>query len=406
MWEKIRSSGRVAWALMGLVGLLVVLVFVARFLHVIWLPLILAGMIVFLLNPIVSWLARRGVPRVVGTGLTYIFLAGVVVATAWFVVPFGSDQATALQEEFDEERVEELWNNFAETSESWGPLALPTWSEVQDAYDLGGGSSDSETPEDTPAPAPGEDGAEVGDEAPTAEDLQERIKTAREILTEVFEVALILFIAPIIAFYLLMDLPHIRRVAESLIPKKIKPEVMLVGTRLNRAIGGFLRGQLMVALMVGIMCSIGLWIIGLRAWLIVGMVAGLFNLVPLIGPWVGAVPGISLALIDGDVTQAIWVGVIMAGVQQIDNHLISPLVMQRAVNLHPAAVMIALLAGESLLGFVGLLFAVPTAASLKIICSHLWRTYILGEPLDVLAAEWGEAGEKPPMVPVTDLSVT
>jgi len=84
----------------------------------------------------------------------------------------------------------------------------------------------------------------------------------------------------------------------------------------------------------------------------------------------------------------------MAIVQQIDNHFISPMVMQRAVKLHPAVVMLALLAGGSLAGFFGLLLAVPATATLKIVCGHVWRHFVLGEPLDEIEARW-EAEDVP-----------
>ncbi len=80
--------------------------------------------------------------------------------------------------------------------------------------------------------------------------------------------------------------------------------------------------------------------------------------------------------------------VVMTIVQQIDNHFISPIVMQRAVKLHPAVVMLALLAGGTLGGFFGLLMAVPATAVVKIIVGHAWRHFVLGEPLDELEAKW------------------
>jgi predicted PurR-regulated permease PerM len=177
-------------------------------------------------------------------------------------------------------------------------------------------------------------------------------------------------------------------VFESLIPERSKLEVHLVLDRLSRAIGGYFRGQLVVALIVGVMVSIGLAILGLPFWLLVGMIAGIFNMIPLIGPYIGAIPGIIIALTVGDgFGQALWVAVIMIIAQQIDNHFITPNVMQRVVKLHPAVVMLALLAGGTIAGFMGLLLAVPTAAVLKIVLGHLWRTYVLGEPLEQVAAD-------------------
>jgi predicted PurR-regulated permease PerM len=111
------------------------------------------------------------------------------------------------------------------------------------------------------------------------------------------------------------------------------------------------------------------------------MIAGLFNVIPLVGPWVGGVPGVTIALTTGSPLQALLVVIVMVGVQQIDNHFITPQVMQRTVHLHPAAVILALVAGGSMAGFYGLLLAVPTAAVIKILLSHAWRTYVLGEPV-------------------------
>ncbi|MGH9084423.1 MAG: AI-2E family transporter, partial [Acidimicrobiales bacterium] len=174
-----------------------------------------------------------------------------------------------------------------------------------------------------------------------------------------------------------------------LVPERARGDVMVVARRLSTAIGGYFRGQLAVAFVVGTMSSIGMLIIDLPFWLIVGMVAGLFNMIPLIGPWVGAVPGIIIAITTGGgVSQAVAVAVTMAIVQQIDNHFISPIVMQRAVKLHPAVVMLALLAGGTLGGFFGLLLAVPAAATLKILVGHAWRHFVLGQPLDEIEAQW------------------
>jgi hypothetical protein len=82
-------------------------------------------------------------------------------------------------------------------------------------------------------------------------------------------------------------------------------------------------------------------------------------------------------------------------VQQVDNHFITPQVMQRAVKLHPAAVMLALLAGGTIAGFGGLLLAVPVAAVAKILVGHLWRTYVLGEPVEEVAERREAADDGP-----------
>lgn len=368
MSERIRRAGQVAWALVGLAALLALVALAGWSIRVVWPPLILAGAIVFILNPAVTALQNRHVPRVAGTALSYLaFFAGTGLL-GLIVAPLAADQAEDLSDELPTLRasVERWINDRAEQSEDW-IITLPSVGEIESQVGAGAGG----------------DG------------LSDTIDTVRDVGSRIFHVLLIAVLAPIIAFYLLVDLPRLLEVAKGLVPARAREEVTVLAVRLNRAVGGFFRGQLLVALIVGVMISIGLALIDLPFWLIVGMVAGLCNVVPLVGPWAGGVLGVVIALTTRDVATALWVVAIMAGAQQIDNHLISPMVMQRTVKLHPAVVMLALLVGGTTSGVFGLLIAVPAAAVMKILISHLWHTYVLGEPLEVVAARAAESEQAP-----------
>jgi predicted PurR-regulated permease PerM len=352
MIEHICKAGQVAWAAVGVAVLLVLVGLVAWSVRVIYPPLILAGAIVFLLNPLVTFLQHRGIPRVVGAGAGYLGFFAVVALAVLALRPLVTDQVDQLRHQWPElqGKVEDWIDARAEDSK--GTAFEFTRQELYDSLSSANLS------------------------------LREQVDRARRIGVRVFHVLLVLVLGPIIGFYLLVDLPHVRRVAEGLVPARARPEVNLVAHRLNRAIGGFFRGQLLVALIVGVICSVGLAVIGLRFWLLIGMIAGLFNIIPLVGPWIGGVPGVVIALTTGSMGQALLVVAVMAGAQQVDNHFITPQVMQRAVKLHPAAVILALLAGGTLFGFFGLLLAVPATAVLKIVLGHLWRVHVLGEPLE------------------------
>jgi predicted PurR-regulated permease PerM len=387
MGDRIRHAGAVAWAFCGLAAAVAIVGFLAYVVRVIWPPLILAGAIVFLLNPVVTRLQARHLPRAVGTAFAYLGIVAVVALTILLVAPLATDQYDELAEEWPELRqdLEDSIDDLAERSreDDW-PIEIPTYDEIEDQL-RGGNDTDADH-----------------DGVVTSEERQDRfadqLDTAREVLLSAFHVGIIFVLAPIIAFYLLVDLPHIRAVFRGLVPERARGDVMVVARRLSRAIGGYFRGQLAVAFVVGVMSSIGMFVIDLPFWLIVGMVAGLFNMIPLIGPWVGAVPGIIIALTTGGgLSKAIWVAIVMAIVQQIDNHFISPIVMQRAVKLHPAVVMLTLLAGGTLLGFFGLLLAVPAVAVLKIVFGHVWHRFVLDEPLDEVESQWElEDAEAPP----------
>lgn len=365
MTDGLRRAGQVSWAAVGVAVLVAIVGFVAWTVRVVWPPLILAAAIVFLLNPVVTRLHRRHVPRAAGAALAYLALLGIVALAGVLIFPLVQDQARELGDEWPDIRARaERWiDDRAEQSQ--GTFWEFTRAELEDAF------STNDVP------------------------LSEQLIRLRDVGLQVFHVLLILVLAPFIAFYLLVDLPRVRQVMESLVPEPARDEVLYVARRLNRAIGGFFRGQLAVALIVGVLCSIGLLAIGLRFWFLVGMIAGMFNVVPLIGPWIGGIPGLLIALTTGSTLQAVGVVAVMAGVQQIDNHFITPQVMQRAVQLHPAAVILALLAGGTLAGFIGLLLAVPVAAVLKIICGHLWRVHILGQPY-ASAPDLADAGAGPP----------
>ena len=359
--ERIRRAGTTAWAFVGLAALLALLGAIAWFFRVVWPPLILAGAIVFILNPVVTFLQHRHIPRAMGTGIAYLGVVGFVVLGGVLIAPLAQRQADDLSEEWPRIRadLEEDVNDLADRSrENDWPVQIPPWDELGESF----GGTENQT-------------------------FEEQLERTRELGLRVFHVAIIFILAPIIAFYLLVDLPHIKRVVEDLIPPSRQAEAHVLGRRLGRAIGGFFRGQLVVAMIVGTMVSIGLLIIDLPFWLLVGLIAGLFNMIPLIGPYIGGIPGVVIALTTGGgMGKVVGVVAVMVFAQQVDNHFITPNVMQRVVKLHPAAVMLALLAGGTIGGFFGLLMAVPAAAVLKILVGHAWRTYVLGEPIEEVAA--------------------
>lgn len=352
MNDQIRLAGQWAWAVVGLAFLVMILALVAWTIRAVWPPLVFAGVVIYLLNPVVTRLQERHIPRVLGTALCYVLVLGLLVLLGLLVAPIAASQATDLADEWPSlrEDVERWIDDMALNTDDW-IINTPTVEEIRQEFTQDSGS------------------------------LSENISRIRNVGGKILHGAIIVLLGPIIAFYLLVDLQRLKKTARSLIPSNRHDEVELVIGRLNRALGGFMRGQLLVALIVGVMVSIGLAVIGLEFWLIVGMIAGIANIVPLVGPWVGGVPALVIALSVGDARQAFWVVVVMVGAQQIDNHLISPMIMQRTVKLHPAGVILALIAGGSIGGIFGLFLAVPTLAVLKILIGHLWRTYVLNEPI-------------------------
>lgn len=178
-----------------------------------------------------------------------------------------------------------------------------------------------------------------------------------------------LVLAPIIAFYILKDLPQIMDGATGLVPARFRDETRAVLRKVDQVLGGFLKGQTLVALSVGLLCSIALAVVGLPYPVAIGMLAGILNIVPYLGPIVGG----SVVFIVGLFTSwklAILGVVTMVVVQQLDGLLISPNIMSQQVKLHPALVIFSLLVGGSFFGLSGMILAIPAAATMKALLMH------------------------------------
>ncbi|MDQ3931359.1 MAG: AI-2E family transporter, partial [Actinomycetota bacterium] len=129
---------------------------------------------------------------------------------------------------------------------------------------------------------------------------------------------------------------------------------------------------LLVAAFVGLATAAGMWAIGLPFWGLVGIIAGVFNLVPAVGPFIAGAVGVVIALTLGDGGgQAILVVVIETVVQQVDNHVITPQVQGRAVDLSPLTIVLALVLGGTLWGLVGALLVIPVLGALKVVALHI-----------------------------------
>ena len=185
-----------------------------------------------------------------------------------------------------------------------------------------------------------------------------------------------LVVTPVVAFYLLRDWQPLLTFLEELIPPAQRPGVVAFLEEYDRSLGRFVRGQLLEATLVGTLTGIGLAVLGVPSALLIGVVAGLFNLVPYIGLAISAVPALIVALTMPDPIGGLWrVGIVFFIVQFIDGSVTGPRIVGESVGLHPVVVMLALAFGGAMLGFAGLMLAVPLAVLLKLLGTRLMARY-------------------------------
>lgn len=157
----------------------------------------------------------------------------------------------------------------------------------------------------------------------------------------------------------------------ALFPAGRRQEVREILADMYHTVQRWFVGQLASMLIIGILSTLALYLIGVPFALLLGIFSGLVSFIPFIGPLISVIPPVLLALI-GKPIDALWVVLAYAIIQTIESYLIQPLIMSRAVSLHPAVVMFALLIMGTLFGFVGVLLAVPLVAALAVLLRELW----------------------------------
>jgi len=366
-----RRAGVVAWSVIGLLILGLAAVWALYRIRIIFPPLVLALLIIYLLNPVVNRLEERRVNRTLGTILAYVVVLGSVFLLIVAVTPLIQRQVSAFSEDwpqFKGQLIESVEEGAASFNRRFNADV-----DVTQVLCLLGADEDDDTHPLAPTDARCDQ---------VTEEFRERIGAQADRITEVgssvLEVLLILILGPLLALYLIIDLPHLGRDMLNLVPETHRDEFADLGSKIGRTVGGFFRGQLVVALIVGVMSSIGFLLIDLPFWLVIGAIAGFTNLIPLVGPFIGGGLGFLVGTLSGGFGLGLKAAIVALIVQQIDNHVISPNVMRRTVQLHPVTVMLSLLAGGAVLGFWGVLLAVPTVAVSKLLLSHLWQTRVLG----------------------------
>ncbi|MCX7780573.1 MAG: AI-2E family transporter [Negativicutes bacterium] len=180
-----------------------------------------------------------------------------------------------------------------------------------------------------------------------------------------------LVVVPVLAFYLLKDWQELRESFISLVPHGYKQKVREVIGEMAAVMSGYIRGQALVSVIIGLIVFSGLYFFNIDYPLVLGLLAALTETIPIIGPIIGAAPAVLLAYLVSPALAA-KVAVFYIIVQQIENHIIVPKVMGRSIDLHPIAVIISLLIGGQLMGVVGMILAVPAAAILKVLAKHIW----------------------------------
>ncbi|MCA0969985.1 AI-2E family transporter [Halobacillus litoralis] len=185
-----------------------------------------------------------------------------------------------------------------------------------------------------------------------------------------FDMVFLMAVIPVMTFYFLKDYKKIGHWLLQCLPGHWHHEAKRLTVQLNHSLGGYIRGQLFISLFVGVLASVGFWIIDLPYPLVLGILAGVTNIIPYFGPLLGAVPALIVAL-TMSWKIVIFTLIVIIVIQLTEGNLLSPYIMGRSIHIHPLFIILALLAGGEVAGIAGLILAVPILTCVKVVVSEV-----------------------------------
>lgn len=189
-------------------------------------------------------------------------------------------------------------------------------------------------------------------------------------LTKIFDLIVFLTVIPVLVFYMLKDYTKIKSFFKQFIPKKYKKRAGLLMAAISENFGNYIRGQLIVSAFVSLTTLIIFHLLNVKYALLLAIIMGLTNIIPYFGPIIGAIPAVAIALTQS-VNLVILVLIAILVIQLIESNLLSPYIVGKSVNIHPIAIIFALLFGGQISGILGMILAVPLLTILKVIMTHV-----------------------------------
>ncbi|MEC0241492.1 AI-2E family transporter [Paenibacillus dokdonensis] len=311
------------------------------------LPLILTGIVYYLVNPIVSLLEKRNIKRVYSIIILYLLIITIITLLIIAVIPVIRFQVLDLIDNFPayseqaKLRFEKLIGGafFIRFQHTIG-YSSTDWTKTVTGYLTSFGN--------------------------------QMVSSLGSVVGAITETILAIVVVPFILFYLLKDGKKLPHFILNLIPTKLRPQSFEVMEEMNHQISSYIRGQVIVSFCIGVLLYLGYLIIGLKYSLVLAIVAAFTSIVPYLGPVIAITPALIVAFVTspGMLLKMIIVWTI---VQLIEGKFISPQIMGKSLNIHPITIIFVILTAGNLFGVVGIILAVPGYAVLKVIFTHLFQ---------------------------------
>lgn len=294
----------------------------------------------------VGIIQRRRVPRSAAIFMVYAAIVGLLVLLVVAIIPVISDQADMFSNEIPGQlhTLEEEWR------QSSNPLLSGAGADL-----LGRGTEFLDNPDSNVSVSP------------------DTVQTFIPLLSGVTGALVAIVTTFVITFYYLMEKAFIRKLVIGQLDPRRQPRIDRIWQDVEDKVGGWMRGQLTLCMIIGVVATISYAILDIRFWPLLGLWAGITEIIPIVGPWIGGIPAVIVALTQGW-EKALLVGIVILCMQGLENWVLVPRVMRGAVGLSPLTVFIAILAGTQFLGITGAILAIPIAAAIQVILTDYFSS--------------------------------
>lgn len=350
--ERFTNNRLFVWLVYIILGLIAIyfcllikplIVNVYVFLKAVLAPFLIAMIISYVLNPIVTMLHERKVPRTIAVLLIYAVFCAAITVILINLIPMFINQVQELNQHVPE-------------------LSIRAQNLVTDI------NNTSFLPDSIRS---GMNKALVSMEKKMSETLFNFLNNIGSMLNAVF----IGFIIPFLAFYILKDFDVFERTVITYVPKSHRKNTVRLLKDIDSALGSYIRGQFLVCVIVGILAYTGYLLIGMPYALLLASIVAITNVIPYLGPFFGAAPALLMAS-TVSIKMVLFVAIVNTACQILEGNVISPQVVGRTLHMHPLSIIFALLVGGQIAGIVGMILAVPIFAVCKVIVQHMFAYYV------------------------------
>lgn len=304
--------------------------------------LVISSIIAYALNPIINFLEKKGINRLLGVLIVYLSIIAVFFIVSFLIIPKSSAEikrlVTNMPTYFEQvsKMVDNLYTKYYSTLGGLPPMFKGLEQVVMDNI--------------------------VNIEDAIVNTLKGFIGGIIHTLSKFVSIVL----TPILTLYFLVDKDFFKKKLKEAIPKKYRADVMYLANKIDYSLSRFVRGRLIMSLYVGVFTTVVLMIMGIEFAFVIGFVTGIADIIPYIGPLLGFIPAVFFAYLSSPI-KVLWVSILFVLIQWGENNILAPKIIGENLGMHPLVILLSIIIGGGVFGVFGMILSVPTVAVFRIL---------------------------------------